>query len=206
MALQPIETQYNGYRFRSRLEARWAVFFEHCGIQYTYEPEGYDLSQVACPCAHNGDDAGEERCICEDKRAVQGKALWYLPDFYLHNVNLRGAEPDGLFFETKGLFAASNSESARCRLLGALTGLPVILATTLPFYPANNLDEGIWQMAPWFDDHMCFVRCEACGHSKVEFQEGTYMWCERCRRPASYADARIAYAALQSRQARFSAA
>ena len=24
---QPIETMYRGYRFRSRLEARWAVFF-----------------------------------------------------------------------------------------------------------------------------------------------------------------------------------
>jgi hypothetical protein len=26
--VKAIETQYNGYRFRSRLEARWAVFFD----------------------------------------------------------------------------------------------------------------------------------------------------------------------------------
>ena len=25
--IKPIETEYLGYRFRSRLEARWAVFF-----------------------------------------------------------------------------------------------------------------------------------------------------------------------------------
>ena len=31
MSLRPIETHYNGYRFRSRLEARWAVFFEAMG-------------------------------------------------------------------------------------------------------------------------------------------------------------------------------
>lgn len=36
-----IETVYDGYRFRSRLEARWAVFFHEAGIQYQYEPEGF---------------------------------------------------------------------------------------------------------------------------------------------------------------------
>ena len=32
-----------GYRFRSRLEARWAVFFQALGVQWEYEPEGFDL-------------------------------------------------------------------------------------------------------------------------------------------------------------------
>ena len=27
-SIKPIETNYKGYRFRSRLEARWAVFFD----------------------------------------------------------------------------------------------------------------------------------------------------------------------------------
>ena len=53
--IKPIETFYNGYRFRSRLEARWAVFFDAVGIKYEYEPEGVRLS---------------DRTI-------------YLPDFYL---------------------------------------------------------------------------------------------------------------------------
>jgi hypothetical protein len=51
---KPLETHYNGYRFRSRLEARWAVFFDTAGIPYRYEPEGFDLGGV-----------------------------WYLPDFWL---------------------------------------------------------------------------------------------------------------------------
>ena len=55
MEIKPIETIYNGYRFRSRLEARWAVFFDALGIKYEYENEGYDL----------------------------GEAGWYLPDFWL---------------------------------------------------------------------------------------------------------------------------
>lgn len=38
---KPIETKYDGYRFRSRLEARWAVFFNAANIEYQYEPEGF---------------------------------------------------------------------------------------------------------------------------------------------------------------------
>ena len=38
-----IPTVWNGYHFRSRLEARWAVFFTSLGIAFEYEPEGFDL-------------------------------------------------------------------------------------------------------------------------------------------------------------------
>lgn len=37
-----IETIYKGYRFRSRLEARWAVFFDGIGAPWEYEPEGFE--------------------------------------------------------------------------------------------------------------------------------------------------------------------
>jgi len=53
--LKVIETIYKGYKFRSRLEARFAVFFDSLGIDWEYEIEGFVL------------DNGE----------------WYLPDFYL---------------------------------------------------------------------------------------------------------------------------
>lgn len=42
--IKAIDTVYNGYKFRSRLEARWAVFFDTIGIKYEYEPEGITLS------------------------------------------------------------------------------------------------------------------------------------------------------------------
>lgn len=44
--LKAIETRYKGYRFRSRLEARWAVFFDALGVPWEYEREGYDLGEV----------------------------------------------------------------------------------------------------------------------------------------------------------------
>lgn len=46
--IKPIETYYNGYRFRSRLEARWAVFFDTLGVEYEYEPEGFMLPSGKC--------------------------------------------------------------------------------------------------------------------------------------------------------------
>jgi hypothetical protein len=44
--IKAIETQYKGYRFRSRLEARWAVFFDAVGLNFEYEKEGFDLGEV----------------------------------------------------------------------------------------------------------------------------------------------------------------
>ena len=41
--LKAIDTKYAGHLFRSRLEARWAVFFDCLGIHWEYEPEGYVL-------------------------------------------------------------------------------------------------------------------------------------------------------------------
>lgn len=58
MNIKAIDTEYNGFRFRSRLEARWAVFMDAMGVRYEYEREGYDLD-----------------------------GLLYLPDFWLPQLN-----------------------------------------------------------------------------------------------------------------------
>jgi hypothetical protein len=39
--IKAIETRYKGYRFRSRTEARWAVFFDAMGLPWRYEVEGF---------------------------------------------------------------------------------------------------------------------------------------------------------------------
>lgn len=41
--MKPIQTTYKGCCFRSRLEARWAVFFDRLGLIWEYEKEGYEL-------------------------------------------------------------------------------------------------------------------------------------------------------------------
>lgn len=47
MTLTPIETSYKGVTFRSRLEARWAVFFDELHVRWLYEPEGFVLPSGA---------------------------------------------------------------------------------------------------------------------------------------------------------------
>ncbi|MBK9515513.1 MAG: hypothetical protein IPO05_18320 [Flavobacteriales bacterium] len=70
--IKPIETRYKGYRFRSRLEARWAVFFDALGLEWEYEPEGFDLGdgvyylpdfRVALTTYYRTDEPPEKRTI-----------------------------------------------------------------------------------------------------------------------------------------------
>ena len=42
-SIPPKPTIYRGQTFRSRLEARWASYFDALGIEWTYEPECYRL-------------------------------------------------------------------------------------------------------------------------------------------------------------------
>jgi hypothetical protein len=49
--IKAIETRYRNVRFRSRLEARWAVYFDAEGIEWEYEPEAFrlDIGMAYCP-------------------------------------------------------------------------------------------------------------------------------------------------------------
>lgn len=44
VTIAAIPTSYAGCLFRSRLEARWAVFFDALDIKWEHEPEGFDTS------------------------------------------------------------------------------------------------------------------------------------------------------------------
>lgn len=44
--MKAIETIYKGRRFRSRLEARWAIFFDAIDIGWEYETEGFELGNT----------------------------------------------------------------------------------------------------------------------------------------------------------------
>lgn len=43
MAIRVLPTVYAGKRFRSRLEAKWAFFFDQLRITWEYEPDGFQL-------------------------------------------------------------------------------------------------------------------------------------------------------------------
>jgi hypothetical protein len=79
--IKAIETKYNGHKFRSRLEARWAVLFDSLGFKWEYEKEGYDLGEIG----------------------------WYLPDFYLPEFNcwieIKGDSPSDNDLEKCQIFS-----------------------------------------------------------------------------------------------------
>jgi hypothetical protein len=41
--IEATPTIYKGVRFRSRLEARWAVFWDELGVKWEYEPQMFEL-------------------------------------------------------------------------------------------------------------------------------------------------------------------
>lgn len=86
--LRAIETTFQGYRFRSRIEARWAVFYTSLGVHFDYEPEGYVL-----------EGAGP-----------------YLPDFWLPEINcwveIKGLFPNAQEIEKTCALSAATERSA----------------------------------------------------------------------------------------------
>jgi hypothetical protein len=55
--IKPHETNYNGTKFRSRLEARWAAFFDLVGWEWVYEPlkikNWLPDFMIKIPCGHS---------------------------------------------------------------------------------------------------------------------------------------------------------
>ena len=138
--IPPIETRYNGYRFRSRTEARWAVFFDAAGIQYEYEKEGYALPSG-----------------------------WYLPDFWLPDFKLwfevKGQRPTPV--EAR-LLSELVFASGHTGLLA--TGAPQPVAQILHFIPPRPGDFDGWDAGTqWYlcddrrDDGQFWLVNDDCG-------------------------------------------
>lgn len=86
--IKPIQTYYKGYHFRSRLEARWAVFFDALGIEWEYEPEGFRLPS----------------------------GRMYLPDFRIKCYGKRGGYDRNYFYlyvEVKGEMTEEDAQKIR---------------------------------------------------------------------------------------------
>jgi hypothetical protein len=88
MTITPIETLYRGHYFRSKAEARFAVFLDCLGIEWEYEPQGFDL----------------------------GNGLKYLPDFKIYDVSTYHNSDGGkistydyMWVEVKGIWDDSRT-------------------------------------------------------------------------------------------------
>jgi len=109
--IKAIETKYKGYRFRSRLEARWAVFFETLGLDWGYEIEGYEITERRWSST-DSKDHGED------------VTFRYLPDFFIRDCKL--------FVEIKGQ-RPTEEEFAKCKTLADQAGRAVLVCWGLPY-------------------------------------------------------------------------
>jgi hypothetical protein len=122
MDIKPIETRYKGHLFRSRLEARWAVFFDEMGIEWEYEKEGYTLEPIKIPDI-------EEIDIELNKKTIN-----YLPDFYLPQLDM--------FVEIKG-DSIKKIEYIKAQRLSFYSKKKVAIIKNLPF-DGTGIDFGEW--------------------------------------------------------------
>lgn len=160
------KTLYNNTLFRSKLEAKWAVFFDLSGIKYQYEPEAF---------------------LCEDKSQ-------YTPDFFLPEAALRNGydyndndkltkiDP-GVYLEIKPL-SYNWDELYEKRIFSAINPNPLILFVGDPIDGAINSFDSCenhnHQLSPWWDNCMTLMKCCKCHKVKFEFNEGNYYICNEC--------------------------
>lgn len=161
--IKAIQTEYNGYKFRSRLEARWAVFFDALGVEYEYEKEGYDLGDLG----------------------------YYLPDFWLpeHDafIEIKGTSPTDnekdkirklselsvkACFLYSGLPEKNIDESCSSppECFAGWGGYCYNLHPAKPFHPKNECDQdyhGAWH-----------YMCPFCGDNYVHFKEPEMKSCD----------------------------
>jgi hypothetical protein len=99
--MRALKTKYKGIEFRSKLEARYAVFFDHYGLKYEHEPQTFKLinSTVYCPDFY----LPELEFYCEVKPLIQElKQDYLIYDFGGGNViSLKKSEYDKLLFFEK---------------------------------------------------------------------------------------------------------
>jgi hypothetical protein len=190
------KTFYKDYYFRSKLEAKWAVFFDLMNIPFVYEPESF---------------------ICED-------GSQYTPDFYLPEAILRDGNDveipktqkhfddvnlvprdTGTYLEIKPL-NYSDEDLYEKRIASAINK-PLILLCGDPVDALINGSDSSknrnFQLSPYWDNCMVFMYCDKCHSYKFEFNEGNYYQCPKCSNPISTDFVEIKEQCIKARNFRF---
>lgn len=104
---RPMGTVYRGTKFRSRVEARWACFFDTLGVEWVYEFQHYDFGVKAVwdddefreylNEALYENDWDDREDVIRDAYRHRYERRMYLPDFWLptfnHWVEIKGKSP-----------------------------------------------------------------------------------------------------------------
>jgi hypothetical protein len=153
--IKAIETWYAGHRFRSRTEARWAVFFTNLRLRWEYERQGFLVGDEQRP---------------------------YLPDFYLPDLGLwleikpvQAPNVDDLEHRPLGLrnwedFAAQVAtewdHDKTAMLVGPIPD-PADVDKSGPPQAGRWYDPGIVILGDW---HYAWCACPSGRHFDIQFE------------------------------------
>lgn len=137
--MKVIQTEYKGTIYRSRTEARWAVFMSVLNFPFIYEPEGFDL----------------------------GKDGWYIPDFYLPSMDTFMEIKPEIIIPGRESPIEALCRSTKKNVI-QFKGMPVIPSfgmelSQILFYRPET-DGGIGE-----DFDYWFCRCPHCGKIGIEY-------------------------------------
>lgn len=185
-ATRAIQTSYGDCRFRSRAEARWAVFFDRLDVPWDYEPEGFELPS--------------------------GR---YLPDFFLPATKggtyfeVKGQKPDDAeLTKARELCAASGKRvliAVRAPL--APDGMSAFAESMVAFLPGpHRTDSGEMIVSEDWDYWWCeCARCGAVGveHTGRSARLGCFCYDPSDDKQFNYMSDRLMAAYAAARSARF---
>lgn len=203
--MRAIDTNYKGYKFRSRLEAKWAVFFDAMGYKWEYEPEGYKLSD----------------------------GTFYLPDFKIVSpqgiVNWYDVKPEGVTNDQKvSAFATdlfSQCLSKDYQIVKPIQGVNILDGDPVAFFESHADNGGICPRcgsvsanfnSVWESDGEVGIGCNLCdldtsGGGGHPVERGLFMDCYPHKGDVtvdrgdwrSFIYIKVQSAAQKARQARF---
>lgn len=147
VTVRPIQTRAYGRRFRSRLEARWAVFLTELGVRWEYEHQGFVT------------EAGP-----------------YLPDFWLPEIR-GGVWLEIKPFttpESDGSWGSMWDDPILSAFNDAHGGVQLFVAHGLPdIKQLQNLWSDLLYPSGWIEgdceESMLFCICPVCGAVGIEF-------------------------------------
>lgn len=143
MDVKPIQTAYAGRLFRSRTEARWAVFYDALGLPWEYEKEGFELPTG-----------------------------WYLPDFWMPKqgcwIEIKGREHTEKELDFAGDLAVATGSTVY--IFDEPLALPpshfqATSAICVTSSYCEDLDQNIWGC----DYGHCWCECEFCHAFGIQF-------------------------------------
>jgi hypothetical protein len=150
------KTLYRNTIFRSSLEAEWAAFFDLHDVAWDYEPQTF----------------------------TDGIS-WYLPDFFLPYCRLRNYSTIGVWLEIKPNQYINGVRTfdlfkKKHELMSTVPSINFCVFFGHPTIETQSDTHEGYQIYPWYDNYMRFMKCPHCGTVKIEFDESNYNNCSIC--------------------------